>query len=184
MISYSHDRTVSGFSAVRRDKGGSPVPSFDVVSEVNMHEVSNAVDQANRELVKRFDFKGTNARFELEGKQVTLRGPNEFQVKQMFGILRERFAARKVDTRCLLAEKPQANVSETWQQITVRSGIEGDLARSIVKMIKKEKLKVQASIQGDKVRVSGKKKDDLQRVIGMLKEADIDMPLQFENYRD
>ena len=160
------------------------MPSFDIVSEVNMHEVSNAVDQANRELVKRFDFKGTNAKFELEKNQVTLRAPNDFQVKQMFDILRERFAARKIDTRCLQVDTPQSNVSETWQQITVRSGIETDLARSIVKMIKKEKLKVQASIQGDKVRVSGKKRDTLQQVIGMLKDADIDMPLQYENFRD
>lgn len=160
------------------------MPSFDIISEVNMHEVSNAVDQSNRELVKRFDFKGTNAKFELEGNQVTLRAPNEFQVKQMFDILRERFAARKVDTRCLLAEKPQANVSETWQLVTVRSGIETDLARSIVKKIKKEKLKVQAAIQGDKVRVSGKKRDDLQKIIALLKESDIDIPLQYENYRD
>jgi len=160
------------------------VPSFDIVSEVNMHEVSNAVDQANRELTKRFDFKGTNARFQLEGNQVTLRGPSEFQVKQMFDILLDRFAARKVDTRCMSADPPQENVSETWQLVTVRSGIETDLARQIVKIIKKEKLKVQASIQGDKVRVSGKKKDDLQNVIGLMKEAKIDMPLQYENYRD
>jgi uncharacterized protein YajQ (UPF0234 family) len=160
------------------------VPSFDIVSEVDMHEVSNAVDQANRELAKRFDFKGANARFDLEGSQVTLRAPNEFQVKQMFDILRDRFAARKVDTRCLSAEAPQANVSETWQLITVRRGIETDLARQIVKMIKKEKLKVQASIQGDKVRVTGKKRDDLQHVIGLMKESTIDMPLQYENFRD
>ena len=160
------------------------MPSFDIVSEVDMHEVTNAVDQANRELTKRFDFKGTNARFDLEGNQVTLRAPNEFQVKQMFDILLERFAARKVDTRSLSPAPPQSNVSETSQLITVRSGIETDLARQIVKMIKKEKLKVQASIQGEKVRVSGKKKDDLQHVIETLKEADIDMPLQYENYRD
>jgi uncharacterized protein YajQ (UPF0234 family) len=160
------------------------VPSFDIVSEVNMHEVTNAVDQANRELIKRFDFKGTNARFGLEGNQVTMNAPSEYQVKQMFEILLDRFAARKVDTRCLSADPPQSNVSETSQLVTVRSGIETDLARQIVKMIKKEKLKVQASIQGDKVRVSGKKKDDLQNVIGMLKEAKIDIPLQYENYRD
>jgi len=160
------------------------VPSFDIVSEVDMHEVTNAVDQANRELTKRFDFKGTKARFDLEENHVTLRAPNEFQVKQMFDILLERFASRKVDTRCLSTDQPQANVSETTQLITVRSGIETDLARKIVKMIKKEKIKVQASIQGEKVRVSGKKKDDLQHVIGLLKESDIDMPLQYENYRD
>lgn len=160
------------------------MPSFDIVSEVDMHEVSNAVDQANRELKKRFDFKASKARFELEGNEVTLRAPNEFQVKQMFDILRDRFAARKVDTRCLFSQAPQSNVSETWQLVTVRRGIETDLARQIVKMIKKEKLKVQASIQGEKVRVSGKKKDDLQQVIGLMKESKINVPLQFENYRD
>jgi uncharacterized protein YajQ (UPF0234 family) len=160
------------------------VPSFDIVSEVDMHEVSNAVDQANRELVKRFDFKGANAKFELEGTQVTMRAPNDFQIKQMYDILRDRFAARKVDTRCLQADTIQTNVSEAWQQITVRSGIETDLARSIVKMIKKEKIKVQASIQGEKVRVTGKKRDDLQQVIGMLKDSEIEIPLQYENYRD
>jgi uncharacterized protein YajQ (UPF0234 family) len=149
-----------------------------------MHEVANAVDQANRELTKRFDFKGTKARYQLEETQVTLRAPNEFQVKQMYDILLDRFAARKVDTRCLSADPPQTNVSETWQLVTVRRGIETDLARKIVKMIKKEKLKVQASIQGEKVRVSGKKKDDLQQVIGLMKEAQIDIPLQYENYRD
>ena len=132
----------------------------------------------------RIDFKNTKARFDLEGNQVTLRAPNEFQVKQMFDILLERFAARRVDTRSLSPAPPQSNVSETSQLVTVRSGIETDLARQIVKMIKKEKLKVQASIQGEKVRVAGKKKDDLQQVIGMLKEANLDMPLQFENYRD
>jgi uncharacterized protein YajQ (UPF0234 family) len=160
------------------------VPSFDIVSEVDMHEVTNAVDQANRELLKRFDFKNTKARFDLEGDQVTLRAPNEFQVKQMFDILLDRFAARRLDTRSLLTSPPQSNVSETSQLVTVRRGIDVDLARHIVKMIKKEKLKVQASIQGDKVRVSGKKKDDLQQVIGVLKEAKIDMPLQYQNYRD
>ena len=160
------------------------MPSFDIVSEVDMHEVTNAVDQSNRELTKRFDFKGTKARFDLEENKVTLRAPSEFQVKQMYDILLGRFAARKVDTRCLSTDPPQTNVSETTLLVTVRSGIETDLARQIVKMIKKEKLKVQASIQGEKVRVSGKKKDDLQSVIGMLKESDIDMPLQYENYRD
>lgn len=149
-----------------------------------MNEVANAVDQSNRELAKRFDFKGTKARFELEGNLVTLRAPSEFQTKQMLEILRERFAARKVDTRCLSLDPPQVAVGETRQVVTVRRGIEPDLARTIVKTIKKEKLKVQASIQGDKVRVSGKKKDDLQRVIALVKDAGFDMPLQFENYRD
>jgi uncharacterized protein YajQ (UPF0234 family) len=160
------------------------VPSFDVVSEVKMFEVTNAVDQANRELLKRFDFKNTKSAFELEGNQVTLRGPDEFHVKQMLDILIDRLAARKIDIRCLKVDEPQVSLHETQRLVTVRQGIEIDLARQIVKMIKNEKMKVQAAIQGEKVRVSGKKKDDLQQVIALLKNADIDMPLQFENYRD
>ncbi len=161
-----------------------PVPSFDVVSQVNMSEVKNAVDQANRELGTRFDFKGTSAKFALEGNKVTMRAPNDFQVKQMFDILSARLSGRKVDIRCLQVDTPQINVNETWQLVTVRQGIETDLAKKIVKMIKQEKMKVQASIQGEKVRIAGKKRDDLQTVIGLLKEADVEMPLQFENYRD
>ncbi|MDP6560493.1 MAG: YajQ family cyclic di-GMP-binding protein [Candidatus Binatia bacterium] len=160
------------------------MPSFDIVSIVNPQEVTNAVDQANRELTTRFDFKEANARFELEGEQVTMRAPNDFQLKQMYDILTKRLAGRKVDIRCLQLDPPQINVSEAWQPVTVRQGIEADLARQIVKMIKDRKFKVQASIQGDKVRVSGKKRDDLQQVISMLKQAGIEMPLQFDNYRD
>ncbi len=160
------------------------MPSFDIVSEVNNQEVTNAVDQSNREVGTRFDFKGSNAQFELEDNQVTMRAPNEFQLKQMFDILRERLARRKVDVRCLQVDPPQINVSEAWQIVTVRRGIEAELARKIVKITKGGKLKVQAAIQGDKVRVTGKKRDELQQVIGMLKDSDIDMPLQYTNYRD
>ncbi len=160
------------------------MPSFDIVSEVNTQEVTNAVDQSNREVGTRFDFKGSNAKFELESNQVTMRAPNEFQLKQMLDILRERLARRKVDVRCLQVDPPQINVSEAWQIVTVRQGIEAELARKIVKISKGGKLKVQAAIQGDKVRVTGKKRDELQQVIGMLKDSDIDMPLQYTNYRD
>ena len=160
------------------------MPSFDIVSEVNTQEVTNAVDQSNREVGTRFDFKGSNAKFELESNQVTMRAPNEFQLKQMFDILKERLARRKVDVRCLQVDPPQINVSEAWQIVTVRQGIEAELARKIVKITKGGKLKVQAAIQGDKVRVTGKKRDELQQVIAMLKDSDIDMPLQYTNYRD
>jgi len=160
------------------------MPSFDIVSEVNSQEVTNAVDQSNREVGTRFDFKGSDAKFELEDNQVTMRAPNEFQLKQMFDILKERLARRKVDVRCLQVDPPQINVSEAWQIVTVRQGIEAELARKIVKITKGGKLKVQAAIQGDKVRVTGKKRDELQQVIGMLKDSDIDMPLQYTNYRD
>ena len=160
------------------------MPSFDVVSEVDSQEVINAVDQANRELGTRFDFKGTNAKFELEGSAVTLRAKEKFQLQQMFDILSIRFTRRKVDVRCLKVDPPQENVGEAYQVVTVRQGIETELARKIVKMIKVQKLKVQVAIQGEKVRVTGKKRDDLQQVIGLLKESDVGLPLQFENYRD
>ena len=113
-----------------------------------------------------------------------MRAPNEFQLKQMFDILTGRLAGRKVDIRCLQVDSPQVNVSEAWQLVTVRQGIEAELARKIVKIVKGGKLKVQAAIQGDQVRVTGKKRDELQQVIGTLKDSDIDMPLQFTNYRD
>jgi len=160
------------------------MPSFDIVSEVNKQEVTNAVDQSNREVGTRFDFKGSNAKFELDDNKVTMRAPNEFQLKQMFDILTGRLAGRKVDIRCLQVDSPQVNVSEAWQLVTVRQGIEAELARKIVKIVKGGKLKVQAAIQGDQVRVTGKKRDELQQVIGTLKDSDIDMPLQFTNYRD
>ncbi|NIO07618.1 MAG: YajQ family cyclic di-GMP-binding protein [Deltaproteobacteria bacterium] len=160
------------------------MPSFDIVSEVNKQEVTNAVDQSNREVGTRFDFKGSNAMFELEANKVTLRAPNDFQLKQMLDILREKLARRKVDVRCLQVDPPQINVSEAWQVVTVREGIEAELARKIVKITKGGKLKVQAAIQGDKVRVTGKKRDELQQVIAMIKDSDIDLPLQYTNYRD
>ena len=160
------------------------MPSFDVVSEVDTQEVVNAVDQANRELGNRFDFKNTGAKFELDKDKITMHAPTDFQLKQMFDILCGRVAARKIDVRCLSPDSPQINVSEARQLVTVRQGIESELAKKIVKMIKTEKLKVQAAIQGDKVRVTGKKRDVLQQTIGMLKEAKIEMPLQFENFRD
>ena len=157
--------------------------SFDVVSEVNFHEVTNAVDQANRELKIRFDFKGTNAAFVLEECDVTMRALTDFQIRQMFDILTGRLSKRKVNIKCLKLEPPQLNVSGIQQIVTVRQGLNTDLARQIVKMIKNKKLKVQAAIQGDQVRVSGKKRDDLQKIIIMLKESNLDMPLQFKNYR-
>ena len=160
------------------------MPSFDIVSKVDTQEVRNAVNQANQELGRRFDFKGANAKFELNNDQVTMRAPNEFQLKQMFDILTERLASRKVDIRCLNIDPPQVNVGEAWQLVTVRQGINADLAKKIVKMIKDEKFKVQVAIQGEQVRVSGKKRDDLQQVIRILKDAKLDMPLQFDNYRD
>lgn len=160
------------------------MPSFDVVSEVNMHEVSNAIDQANREVSTRFDFKGTGSHFEHNENEITLHAQEEFQLKQMVEIVRLKLSQRKVDVKCLKLEKPELALKKARQKATVQQGIDKELARKIVKMIKDMKLKVQPSIQGEQVRVSGKKRDELQQVIVMLKEAKIEMPLQYVNFRD
>lgn len=158
--------------------------SFDVVSEVDLNEVANAVNQATREVETRFDFKGKNAKFELEASQVTMRAPDEFQLNQMFDILTSKLASRKVNVRCLARDPVQTNVSDAWQIVRVRQGIDADLARQLVKMVKQTKLKVQVATQGDQLRVTGKKRDILQEVIALLKEAEVELPLQFTNYRD
>lgn len=160
------------------------MPSFDVVSQVDMHEVTNAVDQANREVATRFDFKGTNSRFTLSGTEIVMTTGSEFQLKQMLDILRIKMSKRGIDIACLKVDAPQLSGKEARQHVTVRQGIESELAKQIVKMIKNMKLKVQAAIQGDQVRVTGKKRDDLQQVIVMLKEAEVDLPLQYINFRD
>ena len=160
------------------------MPSFDVVSEVNLNEVTNAVNQATREIATRFDFKGKNAKFELEASQITMRAPDEFQLNQMYDILASKFASRKVNVRCLARDAVQTNVSDAWQIIRVRQGIDADLARQLVKIVKQVKLKVQVATQGDHLRVTGKKRDILQEAIAMLKEADVELPLQYVNFRD
>lgn len=160
------------------------MPSFDVVSEVNMHEVTNAVDQARREVATRFDFKGTGARYEREDNVIVLHGESEFHLKQMLDILYLKLTKRGVDLACLEVAAPEQSGKGVRQSVTVRQGLESPLAKKIVKMIKGSKLKVQAAIQGDQVRVSGKKRDDLQKIIGLLKEAELEMPLQFVNFRD
>ncbi|WJW75996.1 YajQ family cyclic di-GMP-binding protein [Thiohalobacter sp. IOR34] len=160
------------------------MPSFDVVSEVDLHEVTNAVDQANREIGNRYDFKGSDARVELNDTAITLDGESEFQLEQMKDILYNKLAKRGVDIAALEAGKLESSGNRTRQTLTVRQGIDKDTARKIVKHIKDAKLKVQASIQGDQVRVSGKKRDDLQQVIALLKQAELGLPLQFVNFRD
>ena len=160
------------------------MPSFDVVSEFDAHEAANAVDQANREVDNRFDFKGTGSKFAMDGNVVNLTSQSEFQLQQMLDILRQKLAKRGIDIGCLDELEPEITSSEARQAIVLRQGIDSDLARSLVKKVKTTKLKVQAAIQGDKVRISGKKRDDLQSVIAILKEADIDLPLQYENFRD
>lgn len=158
--------------------------SFDIVSEVDIHELTNAVDQANRELEKRFDFKGSNARFELEDAVITLSAPNEFQLQQMMDILRGRLVARKIDPRCMDIQDPSTNVAEARQQVTIKQGIEQPVAKRIVADVKGGKFKVSTQIQGDKLRVEGKKRDDLQTVIAFLREQEYEVPLQFDNFRN
>ena len=160
------------------------MPSFDVVSEVDMHEVTNAVDQANREVTTRFDFKGTGSRYEVDAGVVTLFTQSEFQLKQMLDILVGKLAKRGVDVACLDSADPELAGQEARQRVTLRQGIDKDLARRIVKRIKDRKLKVQAAVQGEQVRVTGKKRDDLQAVIADLKGAELGLPLQFTNFRD
>lgn len=160
------------------------MPSFDVVSEVDMHEVSNAVDQANREVSTRFDFKGTDSGFSREGAVVTLRTQSDFQLRQMLDILHGKLTRRGVDIACLTAGEPEVGAKTATQAVTIRQGLDTELCRKLVKMVKDSKLKVQAAVQGEKVRVTGKKRDDLQEVIATLREAKVDMPLQFINFRD
>jgi len=160
------------------------MPSFDVVSEVNMQEVTNAVDQANREVATRFDFKGVNAGVEREDNVVTLRAESDFQLKQLLDILRAKLAKRGVDLASLKVDEPQISLNQARQAVTLREGIDAALAKQLVKTIKDSKLKVQASILGDKVRVTGKKKDDLQQVMALLRKTELEMPLQFNNFRD
>ena len=161
------------------------MPSFDVVSKLDLHELTNAIDQANRELANRFDFKGSDAVFERsEETVVTLKAPAEFQLKQMLEILKQRLAARHIDIRCAEIADPEVNLATARQKVTLKQGIEQALAKDIVKRIKDAKLKADVQIQGDKLRITGKKKDDLQVAIARLRGADIKMPLQYENFRD
>ena len=160
------------------------MPSFDVVSEVEMHELTNAVDQANREVGTRFDFRGSDVSFEQKGNELTLIADGPFQLKQMMDILRNKMVKRKIDTGCLDIGEPQTSNMKSRQTVTVREGLDKETAKKIVKAIKDAKLKVQAAIQGEQVRVTGKKRDDLQAVMAMLKDKDFGLPLQFTNFRD
>ncbi|KGM06583.1 YajQ [Methylophaga thiooxydans] len=161
------------------------MPSFDIVSEVDKHELTNAVDQANRELANRFDFRGTDARVDQSDKVLILHADSDFQLDQLLDILRLKLVKRGIEISCLEVKDPVGNGKMRKQNVIVREGIEKDLSRKIVKIIKESKAKVQAAIQGDSVRVTGKKRDDLQGVMAMLKGNEaIDMPLQFNNFRD
>ena len=161
------------------------MPSFDVVSKLDLHELTNAVDQANRELTTRFDFKGSGAEFERTAETiVTLKAQAEFQLKQMLDILKQRLASRRIDIRAAEIADPEINLASARQAVTLKQGIDQPLAKDIVKRLKDAKLKVDTQIQGEKLRISGKKKDDLQAAIALLRSAELKMPLQFENFRD
>jgi len=160
------------------------MPSFDIVSEVDLHELNNAIDQANREVGTRFDFKGVNASFTLSDSVISLTAEVDFQLQQMLDILRSKLVKRGIDVNCLDEGETVMSGQRATKPVTVQQGIDADLARKIVKMVKETKLKVQTAIQGDKLRVSGKQRDDLQQVIAMLKEASLDIPLQYNNFRD
>jgi hypothetical protein len=160
------------------------MPSFDVVSEVDMHEVSNAVDQANREISTRFDFKGTESGYALKDDSVLLSTETDFQLKQMRDILSLKLSKRGVETAALEIKEPIIAHKSAKQTIKLKQGIDTPSAKKIVKIIKDKKMKVQTTIQGEQVRVTGKKRDDLQDVISVLKECTLELPLQFENFRD
>lgn len=160
------------------------MPSFDAVSELNAHEVANAVDQANRELSQRFDFKDTGARFDLSELTVTLHAQVDFQLKQMLEILKLRLSKRGIDLVCLEVKEPQTNLAAAQQEVLLKHGIDQDSGKKITRLIKDSTLKVQASLQGDKVRITGKKRDDLQAAMALLRGAKLEVALQFNNFRD
>ena len=164
--------------------GNATMPSFDIVSEVDAHELTNAVDQTNREVSNRFDFKGSNARVESGENELTLIAPSEFQVKQIADMLDTKLSKRGIDVGCLERGRILESNNEARQTITIHQGIDQALGKKLMKQIKASGLKVQASIQGEQIRVTGKKRDDLQQVISLLREAKTDLPLQFTNFRD
>lgn len=160
------------------------MPSFDVVSEVDSHELTNAVDQTNREVSNRFDFKGSNARVEQSENELQLEAGSEFQIGQILTILHQKLSKRGIDVASLEEGTLEERGNRAYQKLTVREGIDKETAKKIVKKVKDSKIKVQAAIQGEQVRITGKKRDDLQQVISLLKEVEFGLPLQFNNFRD
>jgi cyclic-di-GMP-binding protein len=160
------------------------MPSFDIVSELPMNEVTNAVDQASREVGQRFDFKGTDAKFELKDHVITLSAPADFQLKQMIEILKLKLAKRSIDVACMKIDEPVITGQTAKQIVTLREGIETELGKKLQRQIKDSKLKVQAALQDKQVRVTGKSRDDLQEAMALVRKGDYDLPLQFTNFRD
>lgn len=161
------------------------MPSFDIVSELDKHELTNAIDQANKEVTTRYDFKGTDSEFDLKDSTVTMKTESEFQLSQMYNILVEKANRRGIDVKCMEVKDPDIQLKSAKQVIEMQEGIDAALAKKIIKKIKDSKIKVQAANQGDSIRVTGKKRDDLQAVMQLLKtEEDLELPLQFNNFRD
>ncbi|MCX7084778.1 MAG: YajQ family cyclic di-GMP-binding protein [Methylococcales bacterium] len=161
------------------------MPSFDIISEFDTHEVKNAVDQANKEVSTRFDFKGTSSNFELTDEKLVMISESTFQLQQMFSVIVAKLSRRGVDVGCMDVGEPKGTGGKLMrQEITLKQGLDSTTAKKIVKLIKDKKLKVQAAINGDKVRVTGKKRDDLQEVIQMLRDEKLETPLQYDNFRD
>jgi len=161
------------------------MPSFDVISEVDKHELTNAIDQARRDLGNRYDLRGTDARFEQEEDNViTQFAPTEYQLDQLLEMLRLRLAGRHIDLRCIELGDVETNLAGARRKITIKQGIEQAQAKKIIAKIKEAKIKVDCQIQGEKLRINGKKRDDLQTTIAFLRKAELEVPLQFENFRD
>lgn len=160
------------------------MPSFDVVSEVDMHELNNSIDQTQREIGTRYDFKGTSAAIEQKENIITITGDSDFQLDQVRDVLYQKMVKRGVDIASLETGKTETSGKGVKQDVTIKQGIDKEQAKKLVKLIKESKLKVQAAIQGEQVRVTGKKRDDLQEVIAFLKGAKLDLPLQYVNFRD
>lgn len=160
------------------------MPSFDIVSEVDNHELQNAIDQVNREIGNRFDFKGADAKVEQKESVLTLSAQSDFQVQQIRPMLYAKLAKRGIDVQCLDESNIEQSGMRAHQSITVREGLDKESAKKVVKLIKDSKLKVQAAVQGEQVRVTGKKRDDLQQTMQMLRGAELGLPLQFNNFRD
>ena len=161
------------------------MPSFDIVSELDAHEVTNAIDQANREIGTRFDFRGTNAKYELKELVITMSAQAEFQLKQMLDILFLKLSKRGIDVMCAKVDNPLVvGTNAAKQVVTLRQGVETELGKKIQRVIKDSKIKVQAAIQDKQVRVTGKSRDDLQAIIALVRNAKLDMPLQYTNFRD
>ncbi len=160
------------------------MPSFDIVSEFDMHEAQNAIAQANKEVGARFDFKGSNAQFELKDETILMKAQSTFQLQQMLPILFAKMGKRGIDVACLETGDMKEAAKTAEQPISMKQGLDKPLAKKIVKLIKDTKLKAQAAIEGEKIRVTAKKRDDLQQVMQMLRTQELDMPLQFNNFRD